>query len=781
MSRAAQKLIAASGGDTGYEIDQSLMFDQVDDPVLTRTPSSAGDRRTWTFSCWVKPSLTTGSSDYNYILVGQGASGGSAGYQTRLMLYTDYIHFANYNASADAYYNGPIMRDTSAWYHVVLQVDTTQASIDNRVKIYVNGSQVTLTYAYRPAQDAQFHINNTTVQNVGGDKYYGTHQYDGYIAEAHLIDGTIKAVGDFGEADEDTGQWIPKEYTGGSYGTCGFYLKFVSGALGTDSSGQGNNFTAENLANSDVMVDTPTNNYCIVNSPDSSGNLTTGYGNLKFHSSDTNRVCFRGSIGVTSGKWYFEYTDAASSSGSVGVATAGATSIVSNGMVGNSSSGWAVNNDGAKENGNSETAGYMSGGYTTNDVIGVALNMDDGEITFYKNGSSSGVAFTNLADKGAVFPAVCTGSHSGTFDTLNFGQMDFEHTAPSGYKAWNTSNLPVPTIKNGGKYFNTVLYTGSDDAAVSQSVTGVGFAPDLIILKRYNDTANPGWWDKVRGEHKGLSSATTGAQATDTYGLESFNSDGFTVREADVAQGKTNTGSMLGWTWRAGGSGSSNSDGAQTTTVSANQTSGFSIVTGTGTGSSTTYGHGLGVEPKVVLTKGISAVDDWYLFTSGIDGIPYNTWQYGKLNTTGGFSSDSATAENTTTFSTSYSSGTTFVAYCFADVEGFSQFGIYEGNGSATGPFKNLNFRPAWIMIKKTSSGTGSWFLYDTKRSPGNVVDSAMWMDAANANTSDASYRIDLLSNGFQLRGTNANLNGSGTIFFYMAFAENPFKYANAR
>ena len=777
MSRAAQKLIAASGGEDAYEIEQSLMFARADSAKLEWNPGSgATSYRKWTFSAWVKRGSLgsvqaifgcysgsgTNDQDYNILYFGSG----------------DELHFGAY--TYDFLKTNRKFRDVGAWYHIMLVVDTTlSTNYTVRKKIYING-----------VQETSFAVNNLISQNYnlgvlrGNPHYLGwtnsTYYYDGYLAEVYLIDNLPLTPSSFGETDEDTGAWIPKEYTGTFPGES-TYLKFVSGAIGTDSSGQGNNWTTSNLANADVVLDTPTNNHCTLNPPDSSGNLTTSQANTKFHSSNTDRVCFRGSIGVTSGKWYFEYTDAASSSGSVGVATAAATSLTQNGMVGNSSYGWAVNSDGAKENGNSETASYMSGGYTTNDVIGVALNMDDGEITFYKNGSSSGVAFSNLADKGAVFPAICTGSHSGAFDTLNFGQMAFEHTAPSGYKAWNTSNLPIPTIKNGGKYFNTVLYTGSDDAAVSQSVTGVGFAPDLIILKRYDDTANPGWWDKVRGEHKGLSSATTGAQATDTYGLESFNSDGFTVREADVAQGKTNTGSMLGWCWKAGGSGSSNSDGAQTTTVSANQTSGFSIVTATGTGSSTTYGHGLGVEPKVVLTKGISAVDDWYFFTSGIDGIPYNTWQYNKLNTTGGFASDTATAENTTTFNMGYGSGVTFVAYCFADVPGFSQFGIYEGNGSATGPFKNLNFRPAWIMIKKTSSGTGSWFLYDTKRSPGNVVDSAMWMDAANATTSDASYRIDLLSNGFQLRGTNTNLNGSGTIFFYMAFAENPFKYANAR
>jgi len=549
--------------------------------------------------------------------------------------------------------------------------------------------------------------------------------------------------------------------------------------VGNDSSGKGNDFIPGNLLPSDVVLDSPTNNYCVVNRRDSSLNLKTIQGNLKFNSSNTDRVCVRGTMGVTSGKWYFEYTDGASGSGSVGVATAGATSLVQNGMVGNSSQGWAVNNDGAKENGNSETAGYMAS-FTTGDVVSVALNMDDGEITFYKNGSSAGVAFTNLGSKGAIYPAICTGSHSSNFDTLNFGQVDFAHTPPSGYKAWNSDNLPVPTIKNPTEHFNTVLWSGNESQ--NRAITGVGFAPDLVWIKSRSNTYYHQWHDRVRGTSAGVLYSNRTDAEDSTYGLASFNSDGFTVmKDANNDAQNDNGINYVAWNWKAGGSGSSNTDGAQTTTVSANQTSGFSIVTGTGTGSATTYGHGLGVEPKVIITKARSATDDWYFFTSAIDGIPYNTWQYNKLNTTNAFASDSATADNTTTFTTTFTNGTTFVAYCFADVPGFSQFGIYEGSGSSNGPHKNLNFKPAWLMIKKISAGSGSWWLYDNKRNLHNVASTLMWADTTNADTTDNSYRIDMLSNGFKIRDTNTNYNASGVIYFYMAFAEAPFKYANAR
>ena len=341
--------------------------------------------------------------------------------------------------------------------------------------------------------------------------------------------------------------------------------------------------------------------------------------------------------------------------------------------------------------------------------------------------------------------------------------------------------MPAPAIKNPGEHFNTVIYTGSDNDAVSQSGTGVGFKPDLVVIKKRNATASPAWWDQVRGEHKGLNSDGTDAEITDTYGLETFDSDGFTVRESQSAQGQVNTGTLVAWNWKANGSGSSNSDGAQTTTVSANTTAGFSIVTGTGTGSSTTYGHGLGVEPKVIIIKSRSGADDWYFFTSSIDGIPYNTWQYSKVNTTNVFGSTTEIANNTTTFSTSYGNGTTFVAYCFAEVEGFSQFGLYEGNASAAGPFRNCGFRPGWLMFRGTASGN-YWLVIDNKRDLGNDdAPQRVYWNVTDAESTYSQTKVDLVSNGFKIRGTYGDTNPSGALIFYMAFAESPFKYANAR
>tara|TARA_R100000008_G_scaffold86592_1_gene80344 strand:- start:380 stop:3412 length:3033 start_codon:yes stop_codon:yes gene_type:complete len=1010
MSRAAHKLLAASGGEDAYEIETSLRFDRDDDAYLKRTPSSAGNLRTWTLSWWMKRcDAESGSIAQSQIIFGVGDLGASATPHSHNIYFrgdsSDRFSFEQWSGSGTTSYGGTTRRefvDLSAWYHFVLIQDSTDGTAGDRFKIYVNGVRETdIPWGNALTSNWDGLINTTTAHFIGGSDPAGDNRHsDMYLAEMHFIDGTAKAVGDFGETNSVTNQWVPKEYTGGSYGTNGFYLpfkkndrysvyfdgststgievndssdfdmgdgdmtcemwfyvdedagnyrrlcgqsnsggtqaqipfaieidtnnkpvgylfynganyvtllsstaindnewnhvalvrdngtatlylngssvvsqsttvtlntssgKFGIGQLGEytgdtfkgwisnfrlvvgsavytsnftpstspltavtnteilccqdstattdnsgnsrtltvtaantytqkmapftydwyqDHSGQDNDWTPDNLTVNDIVTDTPTNNHCTVNYNESSGNLTLKHGNLKLHSSDSNRVCIRGSQGVNSGKWYFEYTVGSSSGGSVGVNSA-VSALTSNGMVGNSSFGWAVNSDGAKENGNSETAGYMSSGYTTNDVIGVALNMDDAEITFYKNGTSSGVAFTNLAGRGPLFPAVCTASASGSFDTLNFGQMDFEHTPPSGYKAWNTSNLPNPTIKKPTEHFNSVTYTGSDDDSVSQSVTGVGFEPDLVIIKRRDATASPAWWDQVRGEHKGLNSDATDEEKTDTYGLETFDSDGFTVRESDTAQGKTNTGTLVAWNWKANGSGSSNTDGSETTTVSANTDAGFSIVTGTGTGSSTSYGHGLGVEPKVVITKRRDSTSNWSFYTSGIDGYPYNTWQYAYLDTTDDFDPASEIASNTTTFSVNITDDATFVAYVFAEVEGFSKFSIYEGNGSTTGPFINCGFTPAWLMTKRAGgSGGEEWSVWDNKRDPDNPILLEMQMSSTIADYSHEFFNWH--SNGFQLKTSSdgGSFNGSGQIIFYMAFAESPFKYSNAR
>ena len=190
----------------------------------------------------------------------------------------------------------------------------------------------------------------------------------------------------------------------------------------------------------------------------------------------------------------------------------------------------------------------------------------------------------------------------------------------------------------------------------------------------------------------------------------------------------------------------------------------------------------MGVEPKIVITKSRSATGNWIFYTSGIDGIPYNTWQYAYLNTDDDFDPASEIASNTTTFAANYTNGVTFVSYCFAEVEGFSKFAIYEGNGSTDGPFINLGFTPAWVIIRNQADGEWWWMLDSTRDPYGNLVTEVMYTNANSAESGiGSSGGVDFLANGIKIKGSNSGMNGSGQIMFYMAFAEFPFKYANAR
>ena len=332
--------------------------------------------------------------------------------------------------------------------------------------------------------------------------------------------------------------------------------------------------------------------------------------------------------------------------------------------------------------------------------------------------------------------------------------------------------MAYTTIDKSDDYFNSVLYTGNGS---TQSITGVNFQPDLVWIKDRSDAYDHRLCDSVRGATKLLYSSLTLAEATEATSLTSFDSDGFSLGSANGVN--SNTDNHVAWNWLAGGTGVTNTNGDITSTVSANTTSGFSVVTWTGAGSAGTVGHGLGAVPKFIITKKRNNTGNWACYHSSLG----NT-KYIYLNGTGASATYSGFWNNTTPTSTLISLGTddnvtgsgdNIIAYCFAEVKGFSKFGSYTGNGSADGTFVYTGFKPAWLMIKCTSSGTTQWRMYDDKRDTYNPVYKEL-----NANTSDAenaSTRYhDFLSNGFKMRDTNINTNGSGSTYIYMAFAENP-------
>lgn len=339
----------------------------------------------------------------------------------------------------------------------------------------------------------------------------------------------------------------------------------------------------------------------------------------------------------------------------------------------------------------------------------------------------------------------------------------------------------MPTIKKPNEHFDAVLWTGNGPS--SQNITSLNFQPDLVWVKNRSSTRKHNAYDSVRGTSKRLVPNDTAAEDT-PGGVTAFNSNGFTVdSEGDV---NASTLTFVGWTWKAAGASTVNTSGTISSNVSVNTTAGFSIVTYTGTGANATVGHGLGVVPKMIIAKGRGNVDNWPVYHASANTSPATG--HLLLNSTGAFASTSSTWNNTAPTSTVFTVGTDtrinqntigYVAYCFAEVEGYSKFGSYTGNGSADGPFQYTGFRPKFILWKSSTDGARNWSVFDSSRNTYNVTNSYLLPNLSNAEgTSDA---CDFLSNGFKWRSTDAGSNGSGQTFIYMAFAEAPFKFSNAR
>ena len=333
-------------------------------------------------------------------------------------------------------------------------------------------------------------------------------------------------------------------------------------------------------------------------------------------------------------------------------------------------------------------------------------------------------------------------------------------------------------------YFNTVLYTGNGTAIGSggQAITGVGFAPDWTWIKERSSTSPHKLLDTIRGATKELESNGTNLEATTAESLASFDSDGFTVGNNGAVNQSSQT--YASWNWLAGGSASSNTNGSITSSVSANTTAGFSIVSYTGNGSAgATVGHGLGTTPAMVIQKRRSgSTASWVVWHKSIHDTSSNNKVIflnltdasasGASDTIGGVSSTLITTAGTGAVNPS---GDTCIMYCFAEVQGYSKFGSYKGNGNADGTFVYTGFKPAWIMIKK-SSGTENWSMYDTKRNV-NGTTNTLPLNADNTSNEDGNTgkNMDILSNGVKMYTSNGELNGSGDTYIYMAFAESPF------
>ena len=851
------------------KINQSLRFNDNDSPYLTFTPESAGNRRKWTWSGWFKRGvIPNNTTQYVFLGAATASTGGDA------IMISDTEKFSvnlGLVGNSAAIVTTQVLRDASTWYHFVVSVDTEQATESNRVKIYVNGGLVTdFSTSTYPSQNFDCQINNSQAQYIsrhGNAPYNG--YLDGYLAEVHFIDGSAIGPENFGV--ELNGVWTPIGYSG-EYGTNGWHLDFAdSGDIGNNanSSDGTNDWTPNNFVASDVVPDSPTNSFCTLNSVefvDNSGFLSEG--NLKISdTSSANLTASGGTIGMKSGKWYWEAHLIVQENGfNIGVvkdtesATSGTWNYTKTNFYAISGIGTSYVTDGA---GGQNAAGTT---FAQGDIVRVAYDADTGKLYFGKNdtwlnsadpAAGTGNLETTSAPEYGYHPATSTvGDASGYSDVImNFGQDStfvgnlsasantdasglgsFKYSAPAGYKALCIANLPEPspvfTFRGGNRkpsdYFTTITTTSTGSALE----VNTGFAPDFLWTKARNFTRNHELHDTVRGNNVRLqSSATTAQQSYADY--LTFNSDGATFgTNHNIGYHIDGTTNGVVYAWRAGGApttdnvagantvpttGSAMIDGVATTDriggtiaikrLSASRVAGFSIVQYVGTQQNDTVGHGLAQTPEMVIVKKMGgAASDWSIYHHLVDvdsdGAPETDFlefdtnsaldssaEWGDIpftNETFGVGNGTQTNDNS-------GGGVDHIAYCWHSVPGFSKFGEFFGNSNADGTFVHTGFRPRWIMIKSTlevSAPYTGWCIIDAATMQYNADEQGtqLWANAAYVQglrgngSSDATVgNFDFLSNGFKLRSNLVEVNYGSQQYIYMAFAEDPFNFANAR
>jgi len=580
----------------------------------------------------------------------------------------------------------------------------------------------------------------------------------------------------------------------------------MSNDLGIDRSGNNNSWTVNNMTlAADQMLDSPTNNFCTMNPISQNVNATLSEGNLKQTGGSTLHGGREGTIGLpATGKWYWEVYIVSTDSGrgqGVGVGKSIYRDV----------NDWGNYTDGMFYMGSEEKfdGSYVSYGanHVAGGIIGVAWNSDDTELTFYYNNSTQGdiTSFGSWINSDTLVPIMLgrdvvwvanfgqdssfAGNTTAQGNQDSNGIGDFYYTPPSGFLALCTANLDTPAVIP-SEHFNAMLYTGNNSQP--RTITGVGFQPDFVWIKNRAVTWGHALWDVLRGGgvDKGLIANGTNSEATSstnaTWGyLSGFDADGFTVNSTGSFPYYTNyTNHMISWNWKAGGSGSANTDGdmAETVTVSANVDAGFSIVTYTGDGSTATVGHGLSKAPEMVIVKKRSDTSDWAVLANN------DATDYMELNLASASTDDPSYWNDTLPTTSVFTVGTsgdvntddeTYVAYCFHSVDGYSKVGSYTGNGDADGTFVYTGFKVSYVMAHVVVGGWG-WSIYDNARNSYNQMDKTLQTTSSVEGTSGGE--LDFLSNGFKWRdSTDDGVNNGDDVYIYLAFAETPFKYSNAK
>ncbi|MDC0012723.1 hypothetical protein OAE29_05625 [Octadecabacter sp.] len=823
MGAAAAAASAGGGGFYDHQIANSVRF--TGSGRLTRTAGTPTNIDKFTISFWVKRSDVTAQ---NNLVFGDTDN---INYQMLRFSSTEKLELHEQRGGGDS--NGlrtvdQVFRDPSAWMHVVWVYDSGNSTEADREIFYVNGTRLTDVEGWDggyPAQnrDSVFNQSGATQVIGGASAYYGNH-LDGYMAEVVFNDGQAYAASNYGETKN--GVWIPKDPSGLTFGDNGFYLNFASsGDLGNDVSGNNNDFALTNIAAHDQMLDSPTFNSSsnggnfatlgpLWNTPD----MTFSEGNLKWTTSTNQRGVMSNWSIPLEGKYYFEYVPLSwgASSGDdqwIGVNVSTVDFTASRG--GKATCYGYGANSGKKIDGDGTEDSYGAA-WATNDIIGVAVDRVNDTIQFSKNGSFQGSAFA-ISATADLFPWLGSGggtsSASGVF---NFGQDgtfagnvtaggnsddtgygNFKYDPPTGFLAMCSGNLPTADAVDPAqtddnypqKLFGATIWTGN--AATGRAITGLGFQPDWLWFKSRGSAFSHRLYDTSRGiasnGGKRLFSNTDGTETDQTSGqdISAVGSDGFTLgASSNLYTNDTNDGGLhVNWAWRAnGGTTSSNGNGSITSTVQVDPSGCFSIVTYTGESATRTVGHGLSAAPYMMIIKSRGSSYNWGVYHTdiGLNMLKLNSY---VAQDTGASSVWGNAHPTSSVFSIGDASETgksvDYIAYCFANCDGYIKAGSYVGNGSTDGAFVYTGLKPAWVMTKMTDGGA-EWTIFDTKRDPHNLSEHILQADLADAERTDLD-EIDILSNGFKCKYNGGRTNQSGKTYIYLAFASNPFQYATAR
>jgi hypothetical protein len=761
-------LTAVGDAGVGYELGgyygSAMTFDGTGDYLTSpaNDPDFQPGSDDYTVEAWINPtSLTDGggiAGIFNYDgvdrrswLLYHGSSGD-----------LNFIVSGDGTAATQHVVSSPVsILTTNQWSHVVGEKE------GNDLRVYLNGVVVgTLTNA-----PTTLYTNTTDTFKIGTWDGTSNDEFTGDIQDVRVYKGVAKYKGGFD---------VPKPYT----------------PVGIESWRAVSDCTANNFATLNPLANAV------------AGTLTRG--NLQVSGTTAKDKHEFSTFGFTSGKWYVEVRDVDQQArGNILVSDADhdAATVGTNNV---SVQMW---------DGTVATSGTDNGNlsaFSTGDILAIAYDADIGSVWIAKNeavdtsGTAMATGISTTPERDYRFSYRESGGTQTTVN-WNFGQNptfsgqvsaastqrnadsngkgEFRYAPPSGFLALCEDNLPAPAVADPGDYFKTVLYTG--DGNSGRSITGVGFQPDFVWIKDRNTSVNHVLTDSVRGFNNVLkSNANTGdTSATDTVLANSL--DGFVLGDsAGSFSVNISDRNYVAWCWKVGaGTTSVNTDGTIDSVVSVNQDAGFSIVTYTSTGSNTateTVGHGLNKTPNMIILKNRSAAVNWRVYHSGINDAGKNSVTLNSTEATYVFwpsvgSDTFGLANSTTTGQAAGSGGEDIVAYCWSEIEGFSKFGSYVGNGSADGPFIYTGGKPAFVMIKRTDT-TGEWFIFDSSRNSSNSVSNFLQPNSSNIEVDGgAGLYLDFLSNGFKWRSNAGALNASGGTYIFACWMESPFTTANAK